>query len=171
VILLAGNHDYHYLRTTEDAYGGFQPLFKAAFGDLLHNAINQRWMQICFIHKHFLFVHAGITRTWAEANNIDRNNLEQSINDLFRYKPGRFAFTPGENYSLVGDEICQGPLWVRPKSLKRDRMEGFTYIVGHTPQKKLQIGADIVLMDTIATSGEYLQVIDNKMSAVRLNSW
>lgn len=170
VILLAGNHDYHYLRTTEEAYSGFQPSFKAAFGDLLHNAINQSRMQVCFIHTHFLFTHAGVTNTWAEANNIDRNNLELSVNDLFIYKPDSFAFTPGENYSETGNEICQGPLWVRPESLKRDRMKGFTHVVGHTEQNKLQIGADIVLIDTIATSGEYLQIIDNKMSAVLLNS-
>jgi hypothetical protein len=169
-ILLFGNHDYHYLRSTEESYGGFQPVYKAAFGDLIHNAINKYFMQVCFIYEHFLFSHAGISNTWADANNIDRKNLEQSVNDLFRYKPNRFAFTPGENYDRFGDDICQTPIWIRPKSLKRDRIPGFTHVVGHTPQRRLSIGADIVLIDTIATSGEYLQIINGEMSAIRINN-
>lgn len=169
VELLIGNHDYHYLPATNETYSGFQPLYKSAFGDLLHHAINQGWMQVCFIHKKFLFVHAGITKTWAEQNNIDLNNPEQSVNELLRYKPGRFAFTEGENCSPDGDDICQTPIWVRPASLLRDRIEGFVQVVGHTVQRKLLITNDIVLIDTISTSGEYLQMIDGIMSAVRLN--
>jgi predicted MPP superfamily phosphohydrolase len=170
VVLLTGNHDYHYLRTTDESYSGFQALYKSDFGDLLHDAIDHDLLQMCFIFKQFLFVHAGITKTWAAQNNIDLNNPEQSVNDLFRFKPNRFAFTDGKNHDPYGDDICQTPIWVRPKSLLKDRIEGFVQIVGHTAQKKLIIETDVVLIDTIETSGEYLQIIDGEMSAIQLNN-
>ena len=170
VVLLVGNHDYHYLRSVDESYSGFQPLYKASFGDLLHNAINLYWMQACVIEDNFLFSHAGITKTWVAQNNIDVNDLEQSVNDLFRYKPGSFAFTQGENYSPDGDDICQGPLWVRPKSLLKDKVEGYFQIVGHTTLSKLVIGKEVAFIDTLTTSGQYLQIIDGEMSAIQLHS-
>ncbi len=33
-----------------------------------------------------------------------------------------------------GDTISQSPIWVRPKSLLQDKLDGFRQIVGHTPQ-------------------------------------
>jgi predicted MPP superfamily phosphohydrolase len=168
VVLLTGNHDYHYLRTTNENYSGFQAIYKSDFGDLLHDAINDNLLQMCFVYKKFIFVHAGITKTWAAANNIDMNNLEDSVNDLFRFKPNRFAFTEGKNYSPSGDDICQTPIWVRPKSLLKDRIEGFVQIVGHTVLNKLIIGKDVAFIDTIETSGEYLQIINGEMSAIQL---
>jgi predicted MPP superfamily phosphohydrolase len=168
VVLLTGNHDFHYLRSTDESYSGFQAGYKAAFGDLLHDAINHDLLQMCFIYKQFLFTHAGITKTWAAQNNIDPDNIEQSVNDLFRFRPNSFAFTEGENYSPSGDDICQTPVWVRPRSLLKDRIEGFVQIVGHTAQKKLKITNDVVVIDTIATSGQYLQIVDGKMSAIQL---
>jgi len=167
VILLFGNHDYHYLRTADEQYSGFQYLHQTGIQELLHEAIDEELLQMCFVSGKILFVHAGITKTWCEANNIDVKNIEQSVNDLFKYKPGSFRFTPGRNFSPYGDDICQSPVWVRPGSLLKDRVDNYIQVVGHTPQDKLVITDDVILIDTLGTSGQYLQIVDGIISVAR----
>ena len=170
VILLPGNHDFHYLPSATERYSGYQPRYGSAFEDVLRDAINQGLMQICFVHQSFLFVHAGITRTWASNHPIDLRNIQQSVNELFRVNPNAFGFTPGEEYEPSGDETCQSPLWVRPQSLLKDRIEGYKQVAGHTPQDKLVLAEDIVLIDTLGGSGEYLQILDGEMSVLKIGS-
>ena len=89
-------------------------------------------------------------------------NLEQSINDLFIYKPNSFRFTGGKNHNIFGDEICQTPIWVRPNSLLKDRIDNYIQVVGHTVQNRLVLRDDVILIDTLERSGEYLTIIDGK---------
>jgi hypothetical protein len=55
--------------------------------------------------------------------------------------------------NIFGDDITQGPLWVRPPSLSKNPLPGFNQIVGHTPvdeitKVKLDRGGFFVLIDT-----------------------
>lgn len=164
VILLLGNHDFHYLDVGE-RYSGFQNGMQYYIASEIKQAIKENLLQICYITGNLIFVHAGVTKTWCVNNNIDLVNIEQSINDTFTYKPNAFKFTPGKNQSVYGDDVCQSPIWVRPQSLLIDKIDNYTQIVGHTQQNKLTQIGEAVFIDTLGTSGEYLQITDGKMEA------
>src|SRR4051794_19108043 len=142
VMLLFGNHDLHYLSTVGEHYSGFNRYHAADIEEMLLAALDNDYLQICFSYEHFLFVHAGITRTWCR-NTLGEDHfengeiVEQTINGLFKYQPNKFRFTPGRRYDPYGDEVEQSPVWVRPDSLFKDRLDNLTQIAGHTVQEKL----------------------------------
>nr|HPI11078.1 hypothetical protein [Catalimonadaceae bacterium] len=113
----------------------------------------------------FLFVHAGVTRTWARNNGIDIIQPMESINSLFRKSQDAFRFTPGVMEDSYGDEICQSPIWVRPDSLMADPIPNFSQVVGHTQIKKVQRSGSVYFIDTLGTSNEYF-VLDNGIVTV-----
>lgn len=164
VVLLIGNHDYHYIKGTFASYSSYQPIYATEIGGLLDSALSENLMQMCFVHNKYVFTHAGVTKTWATANNIDVNNLEASINDLFRTKPLSFGFTRGRNYSPTGDDITQTPIWVRLPSLHRDALDDVIYVVGHTTHANINITGTYIAIDTLGTSGEYLIIENNLVS-------
>ena len=166
VILLIGNHDYHYLPGIEDSgTSGYQtlmaPSIKIVLGD------NKEHLQLVYQMGEFLFSHAGISSEWLDDNIAmwDVPNLSMYLNDLFHYKPASIAYRsfkyynqgdPNERAVLsrgYGDETYQGPIWIRPKSLmeankdvKRKKITNketlrkqIIQVVGHTPQDEIDI--------------------------------
>jgi hypothetical protein len=166
-VLLFGNHDFHYLETASHPYSGFQRRYKGAISALLHDALDKGLMQMCYVQEGFLFSHAGITKTWCAANGIAVQQLEPAINALFLSRPQAFDFTPGPNFDMYGDDVTQTPIWVRPHSLMQDRVPGYTQVVGHTQQKGIVVTADVILIDTLGISGEYLAITDGMPMAKR----
>jgi len=168
VILLIGNHDYHYLPSVSEHYSGYQPLHAFDFQEALKKAIKLGLMKMCHTEGNVLFVHAGIKKTWYGNNFVSETFTARNVNDLFKYKPNAFGFTAGRKHDPYGDEICQSPVWVRPDSLRRDKIDGYKKVVGHTTQKKLIVNNDVILIDTLGTSGEYLQIKNGKITAKKI---
>ncbi len=168
VVLLFGNHDYHYLGSSTESYEGYQSWQKTDIQELLHPAIDAELLQMCFVWQNMLFTHAGVTQTWCDNNLIQREFIEESINELFKFKPNSFKFTGGKNRSFFGDDVEQTPIWVRPRSLMKDRIEGFIQVVGHTAYENLIISDDVIFIDTLGTSGEYLIWDDFKFSVGKI---
>lgn len=160
VILLFGNHSFHYLKGVHETYSGYQANYAIDIGEVIHQALNENLVQMCFKYDKYVFTHAGVTKTWCKSNDIDITNLEQSINDLFKYKPNSFRFTIGPNFSNTGNDITQTPIWVRPEALKRDILDDIICVVGHTSMNELTITDNIILIDTLGTSEEYLIIED-----------
>jgi hypothetical protein len=160
VVLLFGNHDFHYLKTALRPYSGFQRRYKEEISALLHGAIDKGWMQMCFVQEGFLFSHAGVTKTWCAAHHIDLQQLETAINALFLSRPQAFEFTPGENFDMYGDDVTQTPIWVRPNSLFEDRVPSYIQVVGHTQQRHITLSTDVILIDALGAAGEYLAIIN-----------
>ena len=125
---------------------------------------------MCYVHKNFLFTHAGLTKTWCRRNEIDYTqsfeNLEAELNELFYYRRHAFYFSPGHKMDAYGDEPTQGPLWVRPNSLLLDKIDGI-HIVGHTQQEEIRRYQDIVIIDAMGV-GEYLAIIDDELFVNRV---
>lgn len=165
VILLLGNHDYHYLDNIYQTYSGYQLHYANQINELLEGALKDNLLQMCFKYDKYVFTHAGITKTWANANNIDLEDIENSINHLFNTKRGVFTFTPGDNMSNTGDDITQTPIWVRLNALALDIIPNVVCVVGHTPQRNIDIVGNIIAIDTLGTSKEYL-VIENNIPIV-----
>ena len=72
-----------------------------------------------------------------------------------------FRFEYGENLSRSGDDVTQSPLWVRIPSLLKNMVKGFTYIIGHTTVKEMYMANNIIAIDCLPTSGEYLVIEGN----------
>ena len=163
VVLLTGNHDFHYLADVDEVYSGFQQEFKEEFRSQLEYALENNLLQMCFRSDNYLFTHAGITKTWLKNAGFEEGQLpDVFINNLFTANRKAFIFTPGRNFSSTGNDITQPPIWVRPESLAKDAIEGYTQVVGHTPQRSLQISLPFLFIDTIGTTGEYLEINDGE---------
>jgi Calcineurin-like phosphoesterase len=160
VILLLGNHDFHYLNDVDEQYSGYQWHYRQDINDVLQPAVDEGLIQMSFVYDKYVFTHAGVTKTWAKNSGIDVDNLQESINNLFKTDIKKFKFTVGSNYSNYGDDITQPPIWVRPESLLGDILDDKICVVGHTTQSNLTQVGNIILIDTIGTSGEFLTIID-----------
>jgi len=162
IVLLFGNHDYHYLRTVDEQYSGYQMWQKTDIGAMLDGAINEGIIQMAYVNGDFLFTHAGVTKTWCENNGIEVSkdtDVSHDINELFFFKPSAFQFKSGKNHSAYGDDITQSPIWVRPQSLLQDQINWYIQVVGHTVQDKVNDYFGIILIDTIDV-GQYLSITD-----------
>ena len=164
VILLLGNHDYHYMRGIDEFYSGFNAFAKVDIGEVLFE--NKDITQIVHVKDKFLFVHAGVGITWAKIKNIniDSDKIEQSINDLFVNKPKEFKF---DGIESSGNSITQGPLWIRPQSLIGQMPNDLIQVVGHTKVKELSIDyiekTNMILCDTFDNIDKQYLVIEDEI--------
>lgn len=163
IVLLLGNHDFHYISDIEEAYSGYNEEYANEIGVVVEEAIEQGLIDVCWNWKHFLFSHAGITRTWLNNTGYQENtNVVEHVNKLLTDNPRMFKFTEGANHSRYGDDVTQSPIWVRPESLLKDRLENFTHVVGHTTQQEIKIGDEMILIDCIGNSSECLIIQTEK---------
>ena len=165
VVLLIGNHDFHYLRGSDLPYSGFQPLHQHDIQEVLEAALAERLMQMCYTdeQRKYLFSHAGVSTIWAKSvlnDLIGYLTIAERINDLFEQNRSAFEFTRGRYWSQTGDDDTQTPIWIRPKSLQQCFIPDYVHVVGHSSQKKMIIGTDIILVDCMNTSEEYLIITD-----------
>lgn len=170
VIMLVGNHDFHYTYYAKgDQYTNFQPEGFVAINSIITE--NERLLQAAYLlNNKFLITHAGVSNTWVK-NNVDtldtktEGTIDQKINDVWLYKPERFNFSGIDSF---GDDITQSPIWIRPRSLFQDRYktenEDYYQIVGHTPVQKINHpggGNKLYFVDALGTSLEYLVIDEN----------
>jgi hypothetical protein len=168
VFLLIGNHDFHYLKGCGETYSGYQQYAAMDINEVLQPAITSGHMQICHVFDEYIFSHAGLTKTWCENNEIDLYNIEESVNVRFMKNMESFKFEYGENLDRSGDDVTQSPIWVRIPSLFRDMVKGFTYVVGHTTVKEMHMASNIIAIDCLSTSNEYLVIQDGQAFARKI---
>lgn len=161
VELLFGNHDYHYMSGISEEYSGYKHATRIHMHMKLMELVHNGTLKMAYSHNNVLFTHAGVSSVWAERNGVNEDEyIADSINQLFIQQPSRFGFTPGRNFSNIGDDITQTPIWIRPRSLYNAGIEGWIQVVGHTTQEDgvtdYQKEGRIWLIDTIKESGEYL---------------
>lgn len=167
VVLLFGNHDFHYLKCTGQYYSLYNFKSCMIIEELIDLAIKRRYFQMCFQYESLMFSHAGITKTWIHNNKIPANSdLEETINQLLYENPEVFEFQVLDETDFSGDNEYQSPIWVREESLKKDGIENYIQIVGHSIQPKITISQTVIFIDTLSTSKEYL-CIENSTIEVR----
>lgn len=165
VVLLIGNHDFHYLPVAMAAfevYTGFQQRFAFQISQLLEE--NKNLLQMCYKWENYLFTHAGVTHAWLNDVGHCEEEIDVFINELFKYQPLSFFFNGSDPY---GDDVTQSPVWVRPASLKKNayKYETIKQVVGHTTVIKLEImKGRFFFVDTMGTSKEYLILDDGRVS-------
>lgn len=165
VVLLFGNHDFHYLDVAQEQYSGFQSGMQWVFKDTLDEALKKDLLQMCYIQDKFLFTHAGVSKTWLKNSNYTFDEpLMTFINEIFKYQPKHFKFNGRDPY---GDDITQSPIWIRPESLFEDGLKEYIHVVGHTTQNSINPpkgDSNMWFIDTLGTSGEYLVIENNEIN-------
>ena len=177
VILLIGNHDFHYFpEIGNNGTSGYQAGISKTFEFAINE--NRDWLQMAYSHENILFTHAGVGENWIrKASHKGKSTpcpephtaegVANWVNDVFAYQPRLFNFDG--TYDHTGDDLGQTPIWIRPRSLMIDSRElkkaGIIQIVGHTQQNQIDIhgkatGGKYFFIDTLGTSGEYLIIED-----------
>jgi len=180
VILLFGNHDIHYhneFLNINESYGRFQKKNYLEIAKIINDNLDK--FQMCYLHKFeleknpIIFTHAGVTKTWLtstleEEQTIENISIPEHLDNLFKNDIQKFCFYGFDPY---GDDIIQSPVWVRPKSLYLDYVEGYDYVVGHTRFKQIQpiLSKDnktvFTFIDVLDTNDEYLIINDGILEA------
>lgn len=159
VVLLIGNHDFHYLPSVLETYSGFKAVVKPVVSPILHEAIKNGHIQACHSFDQYLVSHAGFSYTWCLKHGIPVDSPVSKTNDLLKYTPySAFCFQSGPRMDRTGNDVTQGPIWIRPNSLMMDGIAGFTQIVGHTTQHDIIDYGDVILIDC---PGKYLVIEDS----------
>ena len=148
VIMLIGNHDYHYYPGGE-IYSGYQHGAAPAIRQLLEE--NKHHLQMCYQLDNIICSHAGIGHNWlVEQQGYSGKAIDEFVNDIWEYRPNAFMFYGFDPY---GDSKTQTPIWIRPASLLSGNKEtflkkDFIQVVGHTQVRKIDIEGK-------ATGGRY----------------
>ena len=148
VIMLIGNHDYHYYPGGE-TYSGYQHGAAPAIRQLLEE--NKHHLQMCYQLDNILCSHAGIGHNWlVEQQGYSNEPIDDFVNDIWKYRPNAFMFYGFDPY---GDSKTQTPIWIRPSSLLSGNRDTFLktdyiQIAGHTQVRKIDIEGK-------ATGGRY----------------
>ena len=161
VILLIGNHDFHYYPGGE-TYSGYKAGAAPAIRQILQE--NNHHIQMCYQLDNVLFTHAGIGHDWlVYQNKYESGSIADFVNDIWKYQPNRFMFYGIDQY---GNTKTQTPIWIRPQALiagNRDTFlkKEYIQVVGHTQVRKIDIkgkatGGRYYFIDTFDTSGQFL---------------
>jgi predicted phosphodiesterase len=182
VIMLIGNHDYHYFPEIGDQkYSGYQGTLSHQFAHALHE--NRHHLKIAYQMGEFLFSHAGVSsifmdRAFNDEHGWKTENIAVDLNEMFKYKPKEFEFGINSKVQYLdsyGDNEDQSPIWIRPRSLMKANKDTLrkqvVQVVGHTEQRQIDkrggsTGGRYWFIDTLGTSGEYL-IIDDKAIIIK----
>lgn len=156
VVLLIGNHDFHYCDFLPEKYSGYDKFTQYSIGATISDLIKKEEMQIAHQQDNYLFTHAGVTNSWFADKASPRNAA--GINLLFKHYPRYFGFSNSDR-SGYGQDVLQGPLWVRPESLLEDPLDNVTHVVGHTEVKEIIFRENVIFTDS-PDSQTYLVIQD-----------
>jgi hypothetical protein len=120
--VLFGNHDTSYL--LDERCSGYQYHKAIDINEMIENSM--QFMQVVSVYDNYIFSHAGVSYKWMRCAGIKDIN---EINPLFKERPDFFRWVGPDNY---GNNVSEGPLWIRPASLYRTSVKGYNQIVGHT---------------------------------------
>jgi hypothetical protein len=193
VVLLFGNHDYHYMPGfTGIGYSGYQSGLAYQFREAIGQ--NLEHFHMTYLFDNVLCSHAGISPEWLERSfgkpndgsehnwNVDTldgiKNVVELINEYFKYKPLIFEFNGWDPY---GDNTYQTPIWIRPRSLMASNKDSglkknIIQVVGHTGVTNIfesvkasekAMGGKYYLIDAIESKG-YLIYEDNSFKPEQL---
>ena len=182
VIMLIGNHDYHYFpEINESSTSGYQTRMAMVIKQLIGE--NRQHLEVAHRMDEFVFSHAGISSEWLDDTVTDwtEQNMVDKINELFKYTPlsldyrsfKMFSATEWSGASGYGNETYQGPMWIRPKALmsanKDTLRKKIIQVVGHTYQNEIDkegkaTGGRYYFVDVQETSQEYMIITDGQIS-------
>jgi hypothetical protein len=136
VVLLFGNHDYHYMPGFSGIpYSGYQGGMAYDFREAISQNLDH--LQMAYGFENILCSHAGISRKWLENLQLEGeipegvSEIADLVNQHFKFKPRVFEFNGIDPY---GNDPWQTPIWIRPAALVSANSTDteIVQIVGHT---------------------------------------
>lgn len=136
VVLLYGNHEFHYLYLGDHLYScsGIRPEIMHTLHDILRT--NKDLFQNAFQYEKHIFTHAGIQDNWFRRKykgNVNKNIAEQLNNPENREQQ---ITLHDVGYMRWGSQDVGGIFWCDRSELKKP-LKQFTQVVGHNPVKDL----------------------------------
>ena len=172
VILLLGNHDYHYFNNSEK-YSGYSQTTYFDANPLLKENYRNGNIKIFHVEDNILFSHAGFSEYWLK--NVSFPNTLEGINDneLFDFRTLEWNMDCGINE--YGDTKSNSPIWIRSNSLRDYKLDGYIQVVGHTwfhenaidELKSIGEHEGIYLVDCLPH--HYLIIENNEFKYVEIN--
>ncbi|MDR0378199.1 MAG: metallophosphoesterase [Spirochaetaceae bacterium] len=128
--LCLGNHDYHYLgKVTGQQYSGYQDKHYYEIYQILEENIDL--LKIVYVTAdNYIISHAGVSAWFMKRMKKNGYTAIEDINTAFAENRNILNFNGCNQF---GDDITQSPIWIRPHSLEKQPMAGYSQIVGHTP--------------------------------------
>lgn len=170
VILIWGNHDHSYL--FGEMCSGYNYHGAHLYVPLLREAMEENLFHLYYIFDDIICSHAGITQYWLQ-EVAEKETIENlSWDDVIMKKPGYpksniLNWNCYQGYNSYGDTISNSLIWVRPKSLIDNKLEGYRQIVGHTHFKEPYTEDGIYFNDMmphhyIISEGSEIKFVENK---------
>ena len=140
-ILLYGNHDLHYLISSEH-YSRYEPRYANDYWRAFVQSESLFYGVAYPIADKALVTHAGVTKEWYEKyfgayQSESLAEVAEKINNLWLQDKKAFTFDANttEWYDCYGTSPTHSPLWIRPDVLVRHDLFAGTnikQIVGHS---------------------------------------
>lgn len=132
LILLYGNHDhsYHY----GEKCSGWNAVGRYFYCPLFEDMFNEKMIDLIHIHDDIIFSHAGVSDYWMR-EVCGFNDVHDITFDKIKEFPLGLScldWNMIKGYDGYGDTISQSPLWIRPHSLLKCKVDGYRQVVGHT---------------------------------------
>jgi predicted MPP superfamily phosphohydrolase len=140
VDLLLGNHDIPYIDSNTSCQG-FKKDTEVMSRASVNEAISKNVFQIASQYGEYVFSHAGFSQYWIDSMGFKGDFVKKTNEKFFENKRDlvwldwRRNPISGLKSDSYGEDIYQGPLWIRPNSLYSDSPYGITQVVGHTAMK------------------------------------
>jgi len=149
VHLCIGNHDFQYLSGVSEweRYSGFQSKNYTAINTILQD--NLGMLQFGYINGNYILTHAGVSKVWLMSSGLSLDTIDRWKND---YK--NFYFN---GIDFCGDDKTQSPIWIRPISLSKSKVEDYKQIIGHTPVKNVSTVGNLTLCDCLDYNIEFFE--------------
>lgn len=171
VTLLIGNHDIPYMDSNLNC-PGFSETVDTLIKPTLHKAIKSNLFKVATCIDGILYSHAGFTDYWLNSMDIkysDGNDIANAVNGIYysqktNLKWLHYVRNPNGPTRIIdtGDDIWQGPTWVRPNALISDKPYGITQVVGHTMTSSgmVEYSGGVFLIDCLFGGGNPLILTD-----------
>lgn len=125
--LCYGNHDHSYWN--DERCSGYNWHGRHLYMPLLEDMFNENMIDLIYIQDDIIFSHAGVSDYWlkkvAMLDDVRGVKFDSVTLDSLNWN----MLTGYDGY---GNTISQSPIWIRPQSLLKSKVDGYRQIVGHT---------------------------------------
>ena len=145
VILLIGNHDYHYINLNSDRCSRFDRKNMSMYHGIFNE--NKQLFQLTYTDDDYLYSHAGISDAWLRNNDLilpdDIKEASEYLNKLFIEDKG-FSMALQQVSFYRGGEYNGSIIW---RDVRESISTKFKQIFGHTNISKPYITEDFACLD------------------------
>lgn len=125
--LCYGNHDHSYWNS--EYCSGYNWHGRHLYMPLLEDMFRENMLDLIYIQDDIIFSHAGVSDYWLKKATMLDDVREVNFDSVTLDSLNWNMLTGYDGY---GNTISQSPIWIRPQSLLKSKVDGYRQIVGHT---------------------------------------